>query len=272
MSTAPPMRAAAVRVAAAGDISCKPGLAVTASQCEMEATARLVEQFDPAFVLPLGDLQYEYGELANFQTSYDKTWGRFRDRTKPVVGNHEYAGGRARGYFAYWGDQVAPPNGWYAFDVAEVGWRVIVLNSVCSVVGCDDDSEQASWLRGQLSASTARCTLAAFHHPRRTSGLHGEYEPMDPLWRQLVDAGADLALSGHDHHYERFAPEGTLRQFVAGTGGRNLYPVVARSRGSEFVDTRNFGILELDLREGAYGWRFRTISGAVLDEGQADCR
>ena len=239
----------------------------------MEATAALVEAFDPAVLLPLGDLQYEYGELENFRASYDKTWGRFRSITRPVVGNHEYAGGRAPGYFTYWGDAAAPPNGWYSFDVAEVEWRVIVVNSVCSVVGCDEGSAQLTWLRSQVASSPA-CTVLAMHHPRYTSGLHGDDASLDAVWRAAADGGVDLVLGGHDHHYERLVVEpGGPRQFVVGTGGRNLYPTFFARDGSEFIDARHFGILELELREGAYDWRFRAIDGAgVLDSGAANCR
>lgn len=261
-----------VKVAAAGDIACVPGEETTPGTCQMEATARLVEEFDPQVVLPLGDLQYEYGELENFRESYDGTWGRFKDRTRPVVGNHEYAGGRAPGYFAYFGDAAAPPGGWYSFDLSEVGWRVIVLNSVCSVVGCDEGSAQLAWLREQL-ADAPECTLVAMHHPRYTSGFHGDDRSLEAVWDALAAARADVVLAGHDHHYERLLlDDDGPRQFVVGTGGRNLYPVLLRREGSEFVDARTFGILELELDESGYRWRFRGIGDAgVLDDGRDDC-
>jgi hypothetical protein len=53
-------------------------------------------------VLALGDVQYEAGELANFQQAYDRSWGAFKAKTYPVVGNHEYLGGDgAAGYGVY---------------------------------------------------------------------------------------------------------------------------------------------------------------------------
>ena len=257
---------------AAGDIACVPGMASTPSQCQHEATARLVESLDPDVVLPLGDLQYEYGEADNFAASYDPTWGRFKDRTRPVVGNHEYAGGRARGYFGYWGDAAHGPGGWYSFDVG--AWHVVVLNSVCSVVGCDERSEQLQWLRADLAAAAKPCTLAAFHPPRFTSGLHGPDASIQPLWAELASAGTDVALAGHDHHYERLATPDGIRQFVVGTGGRNTYPVLGRAEGSEVVNTTTFGVLALTLRPDGYDWRFAAIPGSgsgFTDEGSAGC-
>jgi acid phosphatase type 7 len=258
---------------AAGDIACVPGMAVTAAECQHEATARLVESLDPDVVAVLGDLQYEYGEAANFAASYDPTWGRFKDRTRPAVGNHEYAGGRAPGYYGYWGAAAHPPGGWYSYDLGT--WHVVVLNSVCSVVGCDEGSEQLAWLRADLAANPRACTLAYFHHPRVTSGLHGPDTSVQPLWDALVAAGTEVVLGGHDHHYERLqTPEG-IRQFVVGTGGRNLYPVLGRADGSEVVDTRTFGVLALTLRPDRYDWRFVPIPGSrsgFTDEGSAPCR
>ena len=262
---------------AAGDIACKPGLEVTPAQCQQEATAQLVESLDPDVVAPLGDLQYEYGEAANFAAVYDRSWGRFKDRTRPAVGNHEYAGGRAAGYYGYFGDAAGGVDGrgWYSYDLGE--WHVVVLNSVCSVPsvgGCGEGSDQLTWLRADLAAAARRCTLAYFHHPRHTSGLHGEDTSVQPLWDVLAAGGADVVLGGHDHHYERFAPIGGIRQFVVGTGGRNLYPVLGRADGSEEVDTRTFGVLALTLRPDGYDWRFVPIPGSrsgFTDEGSAGC-
>ena len=261
-----------VRVVAAGDIACVPGTVKQPYECRHDETAALVETLSPAHVIPLGDLQYEYGEAANFAAAYAPTWGRFKDKTRPAVGNHEYVGGRADGYYGYFGAGVNPDRGWYSFDVPDVGWHVVILNSVCSVVGCAEGSEQLAWLRADLAEhGDARCVLAAWHHPRFSSGWHGPDESMQPLWQALVDARADVVLSGHDHHYERLAPRDGLRQFIAGTGGRNLYPVIGRAEGSEFVDTSHFGVLEIELREASYTWRFHALDAGVVDEGTTTC-
>src|SRR5207253_4599433 len=71
-------------------------------------------------------------------------------------------------------------------------------------------SEQEQWLRADLAAHPKRCTLAYFHHPRFSSGTsHGSDPQMQPLWQVLYDAGADVVLTGHEHNYERAAPQTT---------------------------------------------------------------
>lgn len=146
---------------AAGDIACIPGMAVTAVECQHGATAQLVESLAPDAVAPLGDLQYDFGEAKNFTASYDPTWGRFKERTRPAPGNHEYAGGRAAGYYGYFGAGAAGVDGrgWYSYDLG--AWHVVVLNSVCPVVGgCGEGSDQLEWLRQDLANNARPCTLA----------------------------------------------------------------------------------------------------------------
>lgn len=250
------------RIVAAGDISCLAVTPVTAYECQMGATADLVASLDPDVVMPLGDLQYELGKRPEFDESYATNWGRFKDITRPVVGNHEYTGGRANGYFGYFGEAAHGPDGWYSFDAGDSGWHVVVLNSVCGAVGgCGEGSRQLAWLQADLAATPATCIVAAFHHPRWSSGLHGSDASMDPAWRALAARGADLVLSGHDHHYERFEPKDGLVQYVVGTGGRSLYPIFGREDGSAVSQTRGFGVLEVELRPGTSTTTFRPVPG-----------
>jgi hypothetical protein len=250
------------RIVAAGDISCLASTPVNIAECQMDATAQLVESLDPDVVMPLGDLQYELGKRADFDAGYATNWGRFKDRTRPVVGNHEYTGGKANGYFGYFGEAAHGPDGWYSFDAAATGWHVVVLNSVCGTVGgCGEGSRQLAWLRDDLAKTTSGCIVAAWHHPRWTSGLHGNDASMDAIWQALAARGADLVLSGHDHHYERFEPKGGVVQLIVGTGGRSLYPVLARQAGSVAVQTSGFGVLDLELRPGEYTATFRPVPG-----------
>ncbi|WP_219416140.1 metallophosphoesterase family protein [Pseudonocardia nigra] len=266
---------------AAGDIACAPGGEPTPQDCRHEDTAALVEELGPDVVLALGDTQYEEADAEEYAASYDRTWGRFLDITYAVAGNHEYLSGDADDYFAYFGDRAGKPDqGWYSFDVE--GWHVVVLNSECDEVGgCEADSPQGEWLAADLAENPARCTLAAWHNPRFSSGAeHGSDEDVAPLWELLDEAGAELVLSGHEHVYERFAPQdadGTaddagMVQFVVGTGGEELRELGETADRSRVRWNSSFGVLALTLRPDGYGWRFHGIEDAPeVDSGEAAC-
>jgi hypothetical protein len=275
-----------VRIAAAGDIACDPASASFRDgqgsdlECRQAATSALLVNQGYAAVLALGDLQYEEGTVAAFSASYDPTWGRVKPITAPAPGNHEYRTPGAAGYFRYFGSAAGDPAaGNYSFELG--GWHLIALNSNCSQVGgCGAGSPQEEWLRRDLAASTATCTLAYWHHPYFSSGQHGGSAEYAPFWEALFDADADVVLVGHDHDYERFAPqtpEGRadrargIREFVIGTGGRSLRPFSGLEANSEARDDSSFGVLELTLGRDAYSWRFRAAAGAFVDTGSYSC-
>ena len=301
----PPTPPDRTTLVAAGDIACVPGAVETASACRHARTAQLVTALAPDAVAMLGDAQYQRGELANYFASYDPTWGAFKSITRPAAGNHEYLEdpnrATAAGHFGYFGAAAGEPDeGYYSYGLGS--WRVFVLNTGalewtraagggaalpddCFPVSCAPGSEQLRWLSAELAAlPDDACVLAYWHHPRYSSGWGGVARPhpeLSPVWRALQAEGAELALTGHAHNYERFAPmdaDGNvdpsgLRQFVVGTGGRSLFvdpgPV---EPGSERLETSAFGVLEVELQPGAYGFRFVAESGAVLDEGSGTCR
>jgi hypothetical protein len=251
-----------------------------------EATASLVDELIPeeaASVVVLGDLAYENGSADDFARCYEPSWGRFRDRTLPTPGNHEYNTPDAAAYFDYFADETVgePDAGWYVTE--RPGWRLIALNSNCDEVsGCGRGSRQWSFLTDQLRATDpGDCVLAFWHHPRWSSGdEHGSDDQTDALWRALADAGADLLLTGHDHTYERFVPmdaDGApdpagMTQFVVGTGGRSLYGFGEILPTSAAHDSSTYGVLQLTLREGAYDWAFvPTEDGGFTDSGSASC-
>ena len=258
---------------AAGDIAdCTPGT---------EITAGLLDGLTGT-VATLGDTVYENGTPDEFARCYEPTWGRHKGRTRPAVGNHEYGTPGAAGYFAYFGAAAGEAGkGWYSYDLG--AWHVVALNSNCTLVGCEAGSEQERWLRADLAASTARCTLAYMHHPRFSSGsTHGSSTTVQPLWRALQDDGAEVVLAGHEHDYERFAPQtanGALdpqrgvRQFVVGTGGRALRSFGAPQPYSESRINTAWGVLRLRLRDGSYNWQFVAQPGsAATDSGTGACR
>jgi hypothetical protein len=244
-----------------------------------EATASLVE-IRPGTVAALGDTVYDRGTPKEYADCYEPSWGRFKDRTRPAVGNHEYATRGAEGYFGYFGGAAGEPGaGYYSYDLG--AWHIVVINSVCwEVGGCGRDDPQAEWLKADLAASPSLCTLAYWHFPRFSSGLHGSSDLVDAYWDLLYEHGAELVLAGHDHDYERFAPqdgqgrldpERGVRQFVVGTGGFSHYPFPGFPiANSELRDASADGVLVLTLYENRYEWEFVSVEGETFADAGAD--
>ena len=274
------------KIAAAGDIACDPGSSFfnggqgSGLNCRQMATSDLLVGAGYAAVLVPGDIQYEDATLSKFNASYDPSWGRVKSITKPAPGNHEYQSGNANGYYQYFGAAAGDPaKGYYSYDLG--GWHVVALNSNCSFVGgCGAGSVQEQWLRADLAANPASCTLAYWHHPRFSSGEHGSDSTYTAFWQALYDANADLVLVGHDHDYERFAPQTAsgaldfargIREFVVGSGGKNVRTFPTVRPNSEARDVTSLGVLELTLGANAYEWRFRAAVGSFTDSGSASC-
>ncbi|HEU5040727.1 MAG TPA: Ig-like domain-containing protein [Gemmatimonadales bacterium] len=269
----PPPPPGSVVLLAAGDIA----------QCgssDDEATAALLDGA-AGTVAVLGDNAYENGTLADYTECYGPSWGRHKERTKPSAGNHEYHTPGAAGYYDYFGTAAGDHDkGYYSYDLGE--WHVVVLNSNCAIVSCAPGSPQERWLRADLVAHPATCTVAYWHHPRFNSGAsHGDYTAVAPLWQALYDAGAELILNGHEHLYERFAPQTTaavadpargIRQFTVGTGGRELHNVGMRKPNSEVLNDQTFGVLKLTLNATGYSWEFMPVEGSSFtDKGTGSC-
>ncbi len=244
-------------------------------------TAALVERY-PGTVFTLGDNVYPDGRRTDFDRCYAPTWGRFKNRTRPAVGNHEYHTSGAAGYFDYFGPAAGPRGrGYYSYDLG--AWHVVVLNTNCGKVpgGCATGSPQQRWLRADLAASPARCTVAIMHAPLFTSArAHGPATETRPLVQTLYDARAEVMLAGHNHMYERFAPQTPagrrddargIRAFVVGTGGAGLYPVGKVAPNSEVRNSRTFGVLRLQLSAGSYRWSFLHTAGTFNDNGTGTC-
>jgi hypothetical protein len=244
-----------------------------------QATAALIESI-PGNVFTAGDNAYPDGTAAEFRDCYRPTWGRFLDRTRAAAGNHDWLTKDLAGYLGYFGAAGAP-NGksWYSYDLGT--WHIVVLDSNCSFVGgCGLDSAQGQWLTADLKASTARCTLAIWHHPRFSSGEHGNDKEVAPFWRALYDAGADLVINGHDHDYERFAPQNPdgqvdrgqgIREIVVGTGGAPVRVFSTIVANSELRATGMHGVIRLVLHPSSYEWTFLPTSGDFRDSGSAPC-
>jgi acid phosphatase type 7 len=283
-------------IAAAGDISCDPGSPSfnggngSATACRQKYTSDLLFNAGLAAVLPLGDVQYYCGGYQAFLQSYDLSWGRVKDITRPVVGNHEYltSGGTdcnpanqgAAGYFNYFGAAAGNPGqGYYSYDIGD--WHLIALNSNCTDAGgCSPVSPQGKWLAADLAANSKWCTLAYWHIPLFSSGGRAEQNSRE-LWKMLYDKDVDVVLNGHDHIYERFAPQTPdgiadplrgIRQFTVGTGGGNHTSLATIAANSEERNTDTFGVLKLTLRLTGYDWEFvPEAGGTYTDEGSQEC-
>jgi hypothetical protein len=273
------------------------------------ATAALLDRI-PGTVVALGDNAYEIGSRYDYDVCYEPTWGRHYERTQPSAGNHEYMTPGALGYFSYFADRSAAPLGYYSYDVGQ--WHVVVLNSTTQVYSCYPpetsevvrdplwpdpldvepttaalgrlcvgDAAQQAWLLTDLAENRdRRCTVAYFHHPRFSSGNHGNHYQLQRIWDILYAYGVDVVLTGHDHDYERFAPQDPegrrdlafgIRQFIVGTGGSTLRAVTERVPNSEVVLTGSHGVLALGLGSNGYGWAFVATDGSVLDSGSDNC-
>jgi hypothetical protein len=247
-----------------------------------EETAALLDSI-AGTVFALGDVVYPTGTAAEYKNCYAPSWGRHKTRTRPAAGNHEYGTRYASGYFGYFGRAAGDPSkGYYSYDLGE--WHIVVLNSNsnCTTISCAAGSTQEHWLRNDLAASRKRCTLAYWHHPRFNSGtVHGNDTAVAPFWNALYEANADVVVNGHEHVYERFAPQTPdalvdtargIRQFTVGTGGRSHYSFLTIQPNSEVREENTFGVLKLTLRPTSYDWQFVPVAGATFtDSGTGTC-
>src|ERR1700738_3573734 len=249
------------------------------------ATARLIEKI-PGTVFAAGDLVYDAITLPQFQSCYGATWGKFKDRTRPALGNHEYRERSAAPYFQYWGGQAGPAGkGYYSYELG--AWHVVVLNTNCAAPGlggCAAGSPEEVWLQQDLREHRDACIVAYGHHALFSSGVfrtHAVHPELKRLWEDLYAAHADLILAGHEHSYERFAPQDPdgradpahgIREIVVGTGGRTHDPLGLALSNSEVQNTDTYGVLKLTLSPQGYAWEFIPEEGkSFRDSGAGVC-
>ena len=241
-----------------------------------EATAKLLDRI-PGTVFTAGDNAYPDGTDADYAQKYNPTWGRHRARTKPSPGNHEYNTSGATGYYKYFGALAGPSSrGYYSYDLGD--WHIISLNSN---IDMSAGSTQERWLRADLAASNKECTLAYWHHPRFSAGKHGSSTKSQDIYQALYEAGAEVVVVGHDHNYQRFAPQTAdgqldrqrgIRQFVAGMGGASHYSFSSPIANTEAYNTDTYGVLKLTLGPGTYQWEFVPVAGKTYrDSGSGTC-
>jgi hypothetical protein len=287
-----PASTSPIRIAAVGDIACKNPPGNNRQVCQYDDVAAAIARGNYDRFLVLGDVQYESGRYQDFLDNYDRYFGRLLPISKPVPGNHEYGTTDAAGYFRYFGARAHGPGGYYSYDLGT--WHVIALNSaICpAVTGCGPGDPQYEWLQDDLAGNDATCTLAYWHHPRidwlkyQHADWTEDYEFLrtKPFWDLLSTADADVVLAGHTHLYARWKPMDAdlqadpngIRQFIVGSGGRNLNNLGSVStKPSTFARgwDDGFGFLELTLHDASYDWRFVPAEGQLnfVDEGTGSC-
>jgi hypothetical protein len=244
------------------------------------ATANLIDAI-PGTVITLGDNAYMKGTAHEFAECYEPFWGRFKNRTYPSPGNHEYESTAALPYYTYFGLNAGPPGrGYYSFELGS--WHIVSLNSEPEPrFPRAAHAAQLAWLRADLEANRDKtCTAAYFHHPLYSSGPNGPQTHMRDVYQMLYEFGVEVVMTAHDHLYERFAPQdaegrldfvGGIRQFVVGTGGARPYQIGRRAANSEAI-ANVYGVLKLTLRPTEYLWQFVPVAGeTVSDSGGESC-
>jgi hypothetical protein len=280
--TGEPSAAAAVFIGA-GDIAQCGSKAAAASKAEQ--TARLVDAeiaANPdAVVFAIGDNAYQDGTVAEHVNCYGPTWGRFNSRVHPLAGNHEYNTPGAAGYWQYFSRLASPAVAvgdsgkyYYSYDVGT--WHIVVLNDNIEYKA---GSPQEAWLKADLAAHPAKCTLAMWHKPKYYQG--GARSGYAAMWTPLYDARAELVLAGHVHRYERYAeqtPSGAadpgrgLRQIIVGTGGAGIGTSTDTPANLEVANGTTYGVMKLWLDTDGYYWKFIPIAGQTFtDMGYTAC-
>lgn len=282
--SAPATTTADVLMPSPGVVFIGAGNIATCTGSRDSQTATLVEALPDAAVFTLGDNAFPDGSDADYADCYGPTWGQFKSRTHPTLGNHEYRLGNADGSFNYWGALLGERSkGYYSYDLGTT-WHVIVLNDNLPYTSFGPGSDQANWLAADLASNTRPCTIAMWHVPlfqsSNTAGYNSNSERRI-LWDMLYAAGAELVLNGQEHHYERFKPmtpagvvdeQNGIREFNVGTGGESTaLPTVEIHPNSE-VRGAAFGVLKLTLKTSGYDWAFVPVNGATFsDAGSGTC-
>jgi len=252
---------------------------------EATETAKLLDKLSGT-IITLGDNVYSDGRKENFDNCFEATWGRYKDRIYPGIGNHDTYEGSAAAYFEYFGKNAGDSDkGYYSFNLGD--WHLVAVNTLilatpCSSnsVGCKRYSNQMEWLKNDLEKNQTKCTLIYGHHPGFTSQTESISYELIPMWELAYSQNVDLILKGHVHMYERFAlqdpksrldPKKGIRQFIVGTGGAGLGGYREKAKNIEVINNEKHGILKLILGKGEYEWEFISTDGSFVDKGRDVC-
>jgi hypothetical protein len=254
-------------ITAAGDIC--------GSTTDCRATSDLNLEINPTKMLTLGDNAYNDGSLTDYMSFYDPNWGRFKTNTKPITGNHEFRTPDAQGFHDYFG--ATAPDQYYSYDIG--AWHFIALASAAGISPAAGGAEE-TWLRADLAAHPNQCTVAYWHEPRWSSGTSaGSDSSWSAVWRDLYANHVELVLNGHEHNYERFAPQtpsglsdptNGIVEVVSGTGGVSHSADFGTPIANSAVRNDNtFGLTKVTLHPGSYDLDFQPIAGQTFTDHYA---
>lgn len=267
-----------VTIAAVGDIQCGPTTIPGPGMCESEQVAQLVKDANVTNMIALGDLQYQNGTYEEFVNEWDPVWGDLKDKTLPVIGNHEW-NSKADGYRRYFGKAASDSrHPFYRWERRVNDWQILGIDSDCDQISCRTTGTQYHYLENRLSHEQ-ECTIVAFHHPLYSSNAGHTEKEMAATWKLLREYDVDIVLNGHVHAYERMAKLNAkgkpyhkgIRSFIVGTGGKSHHHVPTVDKRSKYTTDHYYGALFLTLNDGSYSWEFKTPEGEVLDSGTDGC-
>ena len=274
-ATAPPNTRSFSPVLGAGEITLAAVGDAAGSRPESITVGDFIAGRNLDMVLYLGDV-YEKGTYTEFFNWYgqpDQGYGRLKGITNPIVGNHEYNGAAgAADYFYFW-DNI--PH-YYSFDAG--GWHIVGLDSTSQYNQLLPGKAQYTWLANDLAANTLPCVMVMFHHPRYSVGPQGDAARTQDVWALLAQNKVEVALTGHDHSYQRWAaldasgapdPNG-ITQFVSGAGGHGTQ-AFARSDTRMVYGSTAYGVLFMALAGDGLTYEYVTPAGQVLDAGTVTC-
>ncbi len=270
-----------VTLYATGDISnCDAGhLNVLNGKFGHQYVAQLLQTFHLDGIyrifLALGDIAYFQGSSGQFSNCYDPWFSVFKPNTRPTPGNHEYETPNAAGYFSYFGSAAGP--GYYSWDPPGDSWHIVSGNSNLSGGA---KIAYLAWLENDLTINRRPCTVVYWHYPRFSSGIAGNMvSDVGDDFKVLYNHRVTLLLVGHDHDYEEFEPQDPderfdlhgVKEFVIGTGGAELRPLVGRKPNSIVWNNSSWGVLVLTLGPRNYQWQFLSATGSFGSSGAGQC-
>jgi hypothetical protein len=175
-------------------------------------------------------------------------------------------------FYASLGNQDDPVNVRYPlwnmggqryYDYATKNVRFFALDSN------QVDKKELDWLESELKASKEDWKICYFHHPLYSDGrTHGPSVNVRVVFEPLfVTYGVNVVFSGHDHIYERLAPQKGIYYFVEGAGGELRKGDTRRSAmtAAAFDQDQSFLLVEIDGDRLSFQAISRT--GMTVDSG-----